>query len=416
MEYGLGGRVTGTPKKHSVLRKLALGSAALAWVAYPYVQAGWIGRRWLESRESTPLQSRTCDDIILPVYQSPEGVRRAAAWFDRLLNEATDQPQNIIVVTTGREGVDSDTWRAAEVWASHNDAVTHLHSTRRPYGKSNQLNDAVTWIQKHHANWRSRFVTVYDIDGCPERFIRVQLGDEIVQQLAVPILAHRDGDTSWTRSYAAIQSWRVFVLEYSAAELFSSGCQYLWGNGLCIRLDILATLGGFPPENDDLELGYEASLSGHRLRVTPDVVAHEVYRDAADQVRSLTAIMRSTYPVGSRRWQRFPEGRGAIARATVAAHTETIFVLTELALLIFCRQPGTKILAALLAAREVAAALGGRRLWITACGQLPVEGAAREPDRVSVAAAAIPVKLLRAGIKSTQDLKRVHERLFSRQH
>ena len=82
--------------------------------------------------------------VLLPVYNNEGGVRDAHDYFSRRFG---DLPRvSFLLITTERD-VASDTPTVASELAASTANWHWLHSSRQPFCKASQLNDAVDWIR-----------------------------------------------------------------------------------------------------------------------------------------------------------------------------------------------------------------------------------------------------------------------------
>lgn len=277
--------------------------------------------------------------VLLPVFHGQEQTREAFEWFSDLEHE--EGAVAFVLATTARDSEGAD-YQACRELALGSPDWFHVHSTRVPFCKASQLNEAVSWSVGRWPSSSLRFA-VYDIDGRPESLpLRgADAGFDIEQQLPVPGRPVTESRSMVGRGHAGVQAVRVFGHEYRGwwrsqkcrgADLLQgrplTPAFYCWGNGLVITSGALSRIGGFPVPVDDAEVGYEALVAGLTARIRPEVVWHTAYADPRDMVRSLGVVLAGDAPLGHSRWRR--AGRAQRSRLLVTQVRKVTLLLEPL--------------------------------------------------------------------------------------
>lgn len=298
---------------------------------------GQPGSSWSHGRNSGATNNKPSLFVLLPAYNAEGEVLAAYDYFSRHFG---NEPGVIfLLVTTEREAA-SRTPAVASKLADSTENWYWLHSSRRPFCKASQLNDAVDWIR---TVWgRGARYVVYDIDGRPECLPLLPVGGcfaDIEQQVPLPTRAPADAPSMIGRGHAAVQCVRVFGQEVftwaSAQERCPGGAlqlpawsfaKYCWGNGLVISDHALERIGGFPIPVDDIEVGYEGLIQGLSVRIRGELVHHAAYVSPRDMVRSLGFVIGGDRPLGHDRLSRASRWQAA---RLVAADIRNRVLLAE---------------------------------------------------------------------------------------
>lgn len=181
--------------------------------------------------------------------------------------------------------------------AAGHEAFFHIEAPVELEGKVGQMNAAVSFLREHHLNGNARntYIGVYDADSMPDQRVfdavrRVVHEREkeqkdspgIFQQVScycqnVYELKGMIGAISFADALA--QTRWALGFEYPLYERYARTVRngtnrrlvYCVGHGCFISLAVLNRIGGFPTcsPNDDLALGYLASVAGIEVQPVP---------------------------------------------------------------------------------------------------------------------------------------------------
>jgi len=202
----------------------------------------------------------------------------------------------IVVITTRREQSDDQTTseRVSEYLASSSHCnVKHYASDGTDTCKADQLNQAISWLDKESPRWwtESSMIGVYDADSRPEinslkdldRAVREHPHDHAFQQPAVYIAGFDKLPGGFIGHYLRsrpLYNFRFCLYREIPGFLRSKGLNmtrsWLWkalvsspnhflGHGEFVRRSTLRSVGGFPPPSADTSLGTVLSFLGHAI-------------------------------------------------------------------------------------------------------------------------------------------------------
>jgi|GEM_PF-4449876 len=256
--------------------------------------------RWVErSREvELPALPLTSVILLLPMYEEQSVAEAAIEYFLRL-----DYPTNlyhIVVVTTSRESAETGLAATADVVDEYlrkhptaRSRITHCRANGTDRCKADQLNQAIAQLDQQKPGWWAPEIVlgVFDADSRPElqvlrdldRAARREPGAQAFQQPAVYFAGFDDLPRGVRGAY--IRSRPLYNLRFclyrelpgflrsvSASRSCSSlvhtllaSPNHFLGHGEFVRLQMLRSVGGFPPPSADTSLGTVLSYLGYAI-------------------------------------------------------------------------------------------------------------------------------------------------------
>lgn len=220
--------------------------------------------------------------ILLPAHEEADIVEDTLQYF----TELTKKFKNVIIVTITNNRSESQlnkvdlTADKIRKWKSvNNPKILSIEDSSELSSKSSKLNYFLKWFKKNHPTYdmRNSYIAVYDFDSRPSittfeevlNLIEIEYTPEILQQISFPLGQGINKLNFFTKLMAfghCERILRVETLHHTTWEKKLGVFQDLRiciGASLFIQLATIIDVGGFPPDSDDIRLGYRLDLKKH---------------------------------------------------------------------------------------------------------------------------------------------------------